>query len=352
MNRIFTIFIIFLILPIQVFGQCDSAYTYHSFLPSNVTILMGDSCLNNSDINVLDSIISQNELDYASSLELGTQTWSNGRLTILVAGFYFGGIDQKIRYLPENIGNWDAMTSLYLEWNDISFIPDNLGNMTNLVSFYISNNELTTLPASIGSLDNLYLLDIGYNNINNIPDEICLLENITYLWIFNNELEVLPNCFCELPLSWDTNDPFYYPYFASGGNELCENIPECIDTTEHLNISLDQFYYSFQIYVDQVCESMDIQVKNISETFQISSVYPNPFNAQLRLKLIVTNQTRMNITAYDIRGNKLELILKNKLLNVGTHYINWNGNGYASGNYFLEFDNGNRKIFHQVNLIK
>jgi len=40
-----------------LYGQCDSAYTYYSQLPSNVTILIGDSCLYDEDITVLDSLI-------------------------------------------------------------------------------------------------------------------------------------------------------------------------------------------------------------------------------------------------------------------------------------------------------
>ena len=37
-------------------AQCDSNFTYFPELPSNVTILVGDTCLNNNDIIVLDSL--------------------------------------------------------------------------------------------------------------------------------------------------------------------------------------------------------------------------------------------------------------------------------------------------------
>ena len=83
-----TIIIVISIFNEWGFAQCDSAYTYFSELPDNVTILVGDSCFYNDDIAVLDSMVSQNNLDYASSLELGTQTWFNGRLRFLVAGNY------------------------------------------------------------------------------------------------------------------------------------------------------------------------------------------------------------------------------------------------------------------------
>ena len=135
-----------------MFAQCDSAYTYYSGLPSNVTILVGDSCLYDDDIAVLDSLISINSLDYDSPLELGTQTWFNNRLRFLVAGNYGNGsgVNDTIYSLPENIGNWSNLASLYLEWNRISELPDSFSEMTALQSFYINNNVLTSLGDSIG----------------------------------------------------------------------------------------------------------------------------------------------------------------------------------------------------------
>ena len=127
------------------FAQCDSAYTYFSELPDNVTILVGDSCFYNDDIAVLDSMVSQNNLDYGSSLELGTQTWFNGRLRFLVAGNYgnSSGVNDTIYTLPENIGDLTDLASLYLEWNRISELPESFSEMTGLFSCYLNNNVLT-----------------------------------------------------------------------------------------------------------------------------------------------------------------------------------------------------------------
>ena len=335
-----------------LFGQCDSAYTYYPDLPYNVTILVGDSCLYDADIDVLDSLISVNNLDYNSPLELGTQTWFNGRLKILVAGYYFGGVEEKLNYLPENIGDLDALASLYLEWNDLIELPESLGQLSELNSLYVSNNNLISIPGSIGGLENLYLLDLGYNEINSIPDSICNLQNLTYLWIFNNLLQDLPDCFCDLSIAWDENDPFFLPYFAAGGNMLCENVPECIDTTEHLNISLDQFYYSFQVYLEQDCEGMGIRQETLPESFRVTSAFPNPFNSQIQLKLIVENETKVNIVVYDILGNEVDVISKDKPLSVGSHLIPWESNAQASGIYFIRIDDGKSVTVQQLNLLK
>ena len=59
-----------LLTPHNLLSNCDSTFTYFSEVPNNVTILVGDTCLSNNDIAVLDSLISENELVYDSPLEL------------------------------------------------------------------------------------------------------------------------------------------------------------------------------------------------------------------------------------------------------------------------------------------
>ena len=128
-------------------AECDSTFTYYNELPNNVTILVGDSCLSNDDVAVLDSIVSLNDLDYDSPLELGTQTWFNGRLRFLVAGNYgnSSGVNDTIYILPENFGDLNELASLYLEWNRISELPASFSNLSGLFSVYLNNNILSTI---------------------------------------------------------------------------------------------------------------------------------------------------------------------------------------------------------------
>ena len=236
-------------------GDCD--YTHFESLPSSLTILSGDSCLYNPDISVLDSIIGLNGLEYDSPLEVGTQTWYNGRLRIFVAGNYgnSSGVNDTIYFLPDNIGDWTELVSLYLEWNRILTLPESFSDMTSLINLYINNNVLSSLPDNLGSLENLYFLDLGYNELPLVPESICNLGNLTYLWLFNNNLESVPECMCEMDLDWNNNDLGGYPYFAIGANMLCDNVDSCVAESEHFELSLDQFYYSFPVYSPQVCDS-------------------------------------------------------------------------------------------------
>ena len=352
MKKLFSVTIVLLFQVI--FGQCDSAYTYYPDLPSNVTILIGDSCLYDDDVAVLDSIISQNGLDYDSPLELGTQTWFNGRLRFLVAGNYgnSSGVNDTIYTLPENMGNWNGLASLYLEWNRISTLPETFSELTALQSFYINNNVLTSLPDSIGNIENLYFLDLGYNEIGSIPESICSLSNLTYLWLFNNNLESLPDCFCDLDLDWDNDDNGGYPYFAIGANMLCEDVDSCVAESEHFELSLDQFYYSFPVYSPQECDSVSIVKNPFPYEFKLSPPFPNPFNPITTLELQIPFDRIMDIRVYNLLGNEVDVISKNEIYKSGHHQIQWDGVDFSSGVYFLKINDGMDIKIRKMVLVK
>ena len=351
------IFIIISLYQINwVLSQCDSSFTYFDQLPDNVTILVGDSCLKDTDIDVLDSIIIKNELNYGSPLELGTQTWFNGRLRFLVAGNYgnSSGVNDTIYSLPENIGSLDDLASLYLEWNRIAELPESFSDMSNLFSIYINNNILTSIGDSIGNLSNLYFLDLGYNEISSIPPSICDLDNLSYLWLFNNVLESLPECFCNMELDWNNSDNGGYPFFAIGANNLCEDVDSCVSESDNFELSLDQFYYSFPVYSPQECDTITTAILDPSLPYQytISAPFPNPFNPRVNLRLNVPYDRRMDIRVYDDNGKEVDVISHAMIFNGGTHQITWNGNRHPSGIYFIKFTDGSETRIRKTILLK
>lgn len=339
----------------KLIGQCDSSYTYQDTLPSSLTIILGDSCLFDDDIAVLDSLVAQNSLVYNSGLELGTQTWSNGRLKILVAGNYgnSSGVNDTIFRLPEIIGNWSQMTSLYLEWNRISHLPEGFSNLVNLRSLYLSNNVLDSINTDFGNISDLYFLDLGYNHIESIPASICSLESLTYIWVFNNDISNIPACICSLNLDWDGTDNAFYPYAAFGGNELCENVPSCIENSAHFHTSLDQFYYSFMVTDSQRCGTMSADVSEIIPSqFSLSNPYPNPFNPETRFIIQMERKNAVTITVLNIMGQKVDTIFSNRILSSGSHEFFWNAENYSSGIYFIKAVSADREVYRKIVLSK
>ena len=243
--------------------DCDGGYTYIENLPEEnfSNIINENNCFNDNNIAVLDELISLNNLDnYNSCLELGPQIWVAGNITSLYATYIQGGdngITQKISEIPENIDQLTELAYLAIDKHDLIVLPENFTQLSSLSLLKISNNWLTTLPEDFGNLINLITLDLGYNQLESIPESIGSLENLEYLFLFNNQLTSLPETICNLNLDWDGISPANYPYFASGGNYLCECdlIPDCVENSVNVNISMEQNYYSFLLDAPQDCTS-------------------------------------------------------------------------------------------------
>ena len=341
---------------------CDEGFAYHPEVADNlhsdyINITIQDQeynpCFYESDLEALVDIITVNDFqNITDPFKLGTQTWNSGRVRFLVAGYYFSGVEEIIHTIPESIGQLDDLRSLYLEWNQIQTLPDSFTNLTKLVNLYISNNQLTSLPENFGNLESLYILDLGYNQINTIPNSILDLNILTYLWIFDNQIMYLPDNFCDLNLNWSDDDTFGYPYFASGGNMLCENVPDCVLNSENFNTSLEQYYYSLQITVEQDCDWLEIN-ENINDLeFAINNIYPNPFNPITNIHFSLSNSEKISVSVFDVNGNLVKKLIDNKMMTSGNYNITWNAYAAASGIYFINFSNGIETINQKIILQK
>ena len=256
--------------------SCDSGYTFYENIPNSTIVLDGSSCFNDNDLNALNDIIVENSLDLESPVYLGTQNWSNGRMTRLEVGNYYQGGQVILTILPESIGNISELSVLYANYNELTQLPDSITSLTNLFFLVLSFNQLTSLPEQIGDLSNLYWIDAGYNQLVSLPESIGELQNLVYLWIFNNNLTSLPSTFCNLNINWNADDNSFLPYFGSGGNQLCENVPTCIESSPNFDSSIDPLYYSFEITLEQECEElcsmMDINSDGIINVIDIVAV--------------------------------------------------------------------------------
>ena len=346
--------ILLILIQFPLHAQCDPEYTSFDTIPDNVNIINGDSCFYTSDIDVLNALINDNDLDYDSPLELGTQTWNSGRLKILDAGNYGNddGVNDTIFVLPDSIGNWDELSALYLEWNRITEIPPSFSQLTNMQSLYISNNQLQYLPNDFGNLSNLYLLDAGYNELDSLPESFCDLSGLTYLWAFNNTLSSVPACICSLDINWNDMDAAWYPYFAIGGNQLCDDVPECVANSEHFHTSLDQFYYSFTVVDSQDCDASAVSGDLIfPEKIHLFYPYPNPFNPTTTIRLSVVARQASLLQIYDVTGRLVETFI-NETLEPGTYEIIWDARSHPAGIYFIQMTAGRNRQVQKLILLK
>ena len=260
---------------INIFGMpnCDEGYTYYELedIPNSTIVLGGGQCFNDVDLSALNDIITENNINIDDPIELGLQNWSNGRITRLQAGDYYTGgsnpeegIVVNLTTLPESVGNMENLGILYVDRNSLTSLPNSITNLSNLLYLVMSFNNITHLPDDIGSLTNLIWIDAGYNSLQSIPESIGNLPILQYLWIFNNELTSLPDSICNLNLNWNGTDSAFLPYFGSGGNQLCGDLPSCIESSDNINTSIDPLYYSFLITVEQDCEEISCTVMDLN----------------------------------------------------------------------------------------
>ena len=98
---------------------------------------------------------------------------------------------------------------------------------------------------------------------------------------------------------------------------------------------------SFRTYFIQKIDLSDL-VGNSNENapdFSFNTfAYPNPFNPRTTISYTIPKESNVNITVYNIRGQKVKQLLDNKITS-GKHFVIWNGKdsnnkSVSSGVYF------------------
>jgi len=86
--------------------------------------------------------------------------------------------------------------------------------------------------------------------------------------------------------------------------------------------------------------------------FEISSVYPNPFNSATNIEVFTnSNSGNASLCIVDIKGKKVETIFNEKM-EAGKHLFSWNSNQNPSGIYFSVLKTNNSIKTKKLMLIK
>ena len=86
--------------------------------------------------------------------------------------------------------------------------------------------------------------------------------------------------------------------------------------------------------------------------FEISSVYPNPFNSATNIEVLInSNNENTSLCIVDITGREVQTIFNEKM-ETGRHLFNWNSNQSPSGIYFSVLKTNNSIKTKKLMLIK
>ena len=104
---------------------------------------------------------------------------------------------------------------------------------------------------------------------------------------------------------------------------------------------MDSNYLEFDedaiIPCNDCCSSTILSINEnlISSSFDITNIYPNPFNPQLIVEYKIHNANSVKIDIYDLNGRLVENLF-NSYQFPGDYSISWNPKNLNSGIYLLQ----------------
>ena len=136
--------------------------------------------------------------------------------------------NNQITSLPYSIGHLPALQSLFLENNQLTSLPDlKLGKLIFLTA---SGNRLRRLPESLGNSKNLTTLALGNNFLKDLPENLTRLDRLESVFMDSNRLDD-PKEMCKLVGSSSVLKVLY-----AHSNTLQHEIPACLTNFTALQI--------------------------------------------------------------------------------------------------------------------
>ncbi len=90
---------------------------------------------------------------------------------------------------------------------------------------------------------------------------------------------------------------------------------------------------------------------NTPEHYELLQNYPNPFNPETTIAFKLKEDTRVNITIFNVLGREVETLVDKKM-KAGTHQIVFNAGTLPSGMYFYHMKTGDFNHVRKMVLIK
>ena len=86
-------------------------------------------------------------------------------------------------------------------------------------------------------------------------------------------------------------------------------------------------------------------------TFELSGIYPNPFNPSTDVTFTIPSDAFVRLSAYNLQGQEVAVI-HDGFQSVGEHSYTWNATNMASGVYYVRLVSGNKAETMKVVLMK
>jgi hypothetical protein len=86
-------------------------------------------------------------------------------------------------------------------------------------------------------------------------------------------------------------------------------------------------------------------------TFELSQNYPNPFNAQTNIDFDLDENSKVELSVYNITGAKVTTLVDGQL-EAGSHSVSWDAAEVASGVYYYKMRSNGEELTRKMTLLK
>ncbi|MCK5051572.1 MAG: T9SS type A sorting domain-containing protein [Candidatus Cloacimonetes bacterium] len=223
-----------------------------------------------------------------------------------------------------------------------------LHSYPNLYNVTFNGNSANDTGGGIYSI-----LDSHPNLVN------CILWNNIPQEIYSSSLDTITVIYSDIQGGWEgdgniDSNPLFVDA-ANGDYHLTENSP-CIDAGDPTSpldpdgtiADMGAFYF------DQLNEIDDNEIQIVEF---ILSNHPNPFNPTTTISFSILEESKVELSIYNIKGQKIKSLLSNQI-SAGEHSIVWNGEDFtgkkvSSGIYFYKLSiNGKIEAVNKCLLLK
>lgn len=95
----------------------------------------------------------------------------------------------------------------------------------------------------------------------------------------------------------------------------------------------------------------DTESGSLPEKFSLSSAYPNPFNPVTRIQYEIPEASDVRLEVYNLIGQRVD-VLVDGFRQGGTHNVQFDGTGLASGVYIYRLQAGNYNAVKKMTIVK
>ena len=97
--------------------------------------------------------------------------------------------------------------------------------------------------------------------------------------------------------------------------------------------------------------SVQANIIEVPEAFEITEIYPNPFNAEANIRFNIPEDTKVTVSIYDLNGRLIDTLWDGET-SVGRHSVHWNAKMEPSGIYFIKISTPDKLITRKITLMK